>query len=224
MSFLSAALHVLAHNLSVVTAEQRYIYWLLLQDSPPNQTPTPWYSWKPDFNSNKHHWNYRKLCCIAYLNMFTVKWNRTSPLPYKYSFIMNNTDMCKSTSPFLILMVPAAPHKMEAQTWSKLWFWKQVPPLGIIEEDNAEPGGDQAGESEAQRLDSDHLSGLWPQPDHKTMVIMEWLLHSMWLGINGGDLKKPEPHYYHNNAFFVCHRMKLFMHFHVLVNGHGRYK
>lgn len=104
-----------------------------------------------------------------------------------YHFIMDNTELCKNQTPFLVLMVPVAPHNVEArnairQTWAN----KSVVQgevvltlfmLGLAGKDDAEQMHKLITEENLQHRDliqSDFLD-TYLNLTIKTMVIMDWL-------------------------------------------------
>lgn len=106
--------------------------------------------------------------------------------PRNYRFIMD-TDACKSRTLFLVLMVPVAPHNLEAreairQTWGRR---SQVQGeevqtlfmLGITEGDGAEQIQETIGQENEKHGDLIQSSFLdsYLNLTIKTMVIMEWL-------------------------------------------------
>ncbi|XP_070687614.1 beta-1,3-galactosyltransferase 2-like [Pempheris klunzingeri] len=107
--------------------------------------------------------------------------------PYEYRFVINQPNACEQQKPFLVLMVPVAPHNREHRdairgTWGgeslvrgkavKLFFL-----LGLHAGDGAERLQEQLlRESEEHRdlLQSDFLD-CYKNLTIKTMVMLEWL-------------------------------------------------
>lgn len=104
-----------------------------------------------------------------------------------YHFIMDNTEVCNNKTPFLVLMIPVAPHNVEArnairQTWGN----KSVVQgeevltlfmLGLSSRDNHEQTQKMLEEENLQHHDliqSDFLD-TYLNLTIKTMVIMDWL-------------------------------------------------
>lgn len=107
--------------------------------------------------------------------------------PRNYRFIIDNTGACKSRTLFLVLMVPVAPHNLEAreairQTWGAqgLVQGEEVLTLfmlGITEGDQAERVQEevrQENEKHGDLIQSNFLDS-YLNLTIKTMVVMEWL-------------------------------------------------
>lgn len=104
-----------------------------------------------------------------------------------YHFIMDNTELCANKTPFLVLMVPVAPHNVEArnairQTWAN----KSVVQgkvvltlfmLGLAGEDSAEKTQKMLAEENLQHHDliQSNFLDTYLNLTIKTMVIMNWL-------------------------------------------------
>ncbi|XP_028271096.1 beta-1,3-galactosyltransferase 2-like [Parambassis ranga] len=103
--------------------------------------------------------------------------------PRNYHFIMDNTEVCKSKTPFLVLMVPVAPHNVVArdairQTWGKenLVQGEAVITLfllGISGTADVEKLK-QENEQHHDLIQSDFID-TYLNLTIKTMVIMDWL-------------------------------------------------
>uniref|UniRef100_A0A3Q0S4E6 Hexosyltransferase n=1 Tax=Amphilophus citrinellus TaxID=61819 RepID=A0A3Q0S4E6_AMPCI len=103
--------------------------------------------------------------------------------PRNYQFIMDNTEICKNTIPFLVLMVPVAPDNMEArdairQTWAKesMVQGEVVVTLFLL----GVSGGNDVEKLKQENLQHhDLIQSNFIDSYHnltiKTMVIMDWL-------------------------------------------------
>lgn len=107
--------------------------------------------------------------------------------PGNYHFIMDNPEVCKTNTPFLVLMVPVAPNNREArdairQTWGNdtVVHGKVVLTLFML----GLPGGADAGQQK-EKLNQENLEhhdliqsdfmDTYLNLTIKTMVIMDWL-------------------------------------------------
>ncbi|GAA6221680.1 beta-1,3-galactosyltransferase 2-like [Lates japonicus] len=107
--------------------------------------------------------------------------------PRNYHFIMDNTEVCKTNTPFLVLMVPVAPNNREArdairQTWGNdsVVQGEVVLTLFML----GLPGGADAGQQQ-EKLNQENLEhhdliqsdfmDTYLNLTIKTMVIMDWL-------------------------------------------------
>ncbi|XP_059193392.1 beta-1,3-galactosyltransferase 2-like [Centropristis striata] len=120
-----------------------------------------------------------------------VQWEDPGPYhvayPRNYKFIMDDTPTCKSTTPFLVLMVPVAPHNVEARdiirkTWGseKLVLGKLVETVFVL----GLPGGAHADKLqvklEVENLEYHDMIQANFQDSYrnltiKTMMMLEWL-------------------------------------------------
>ncbi|XP_051978307.1 beta-1,3-galactosyltransferase 2-like [Xyrauchen texanus] len=108
--------------------------------------------------------------------------------PCNYNFILDELDKCRQQNPFLVLMVPVAPHELEARnairsTWGKenTVQGKTVMTLFLV----GLPGGADTGKAQQQlqeesRQHRDLLQSNFVDSYFnltlKTMVIMDWLV------------------------------------------------
>lgn len=108
--------------------------------------------------------------------------------PHQYNFILDEPNRCRDESPFLVLMIPVAPHNREARdiirnTWSKeITVLGQVVShyflLGLSKE---EDGAGQLKEQVLQESQSHHdilqsnFLDSYNNLTIKTMVMFEWL-------------------------------------------------
>uniref|UniRef100_A0A3Q2DTL1 Hexosyltransferase n=1 Tax=Cyprinodon variegatus TaxID=28743 RepID=A0A3Q2DTL1_CYPVA len=119
------------------------------------------------------------------------KWEDPGPYhvayPRNYRFIMDDTPTCKTTSPFLILMVPVAPANVASRdtirrTWGseKLVLGQQIETVFIV----GLPGGKAAKQlqdelREENKQHHDLIQSNFQDSYHnltiKTMVMLEWL-------------------------------------------------
>lgn len=119
------------------------------------------------------------------------KWENPGPYhvayPRNYRFIMDDSKTCKTTNPFLTLMVPVAPADVEARyTIRRTWGGKKII-LGQLVETIfivGLPGGNDASqqqerlkrESEQYRdLIQSNFQDSYRNLTIKTMVMLEWL-------------------------------------------------
>ncbi|KAM9363499.1 beta-1,3-galactosyltransferase 1-like [Symphorus nematophorus] len=104
-----------------------------------------------------------------------------------YRFIMDNTEVCKTKTPFLVLMVPVAPHNVEArnairQTWGNSSSVKgevvlTLFMLGLSGGDEFEQTQVKLKEENLQHHDliQSNFMDTYLNLTIKTMVIMDWL-------------------------------------------------
>lgn len=104
-----------------------------------------------------------------------------------YHFIMDDTKLCKNQTPFLVLMVPVAPHNAEArnairQTWGNRSVVQgevvlTLFMLGLASEDVAEPMHKMLTEENLKHRDliQSNFLDTYLNLTIKTMVIMDWL-------------------------------------------------
>ncbi|XP_047434812.1 beta-1,3-galactosyltransferase 2-like [Mugil cephalus] len=107
--------------------------------------------------------------------------------PRNYTFVMDDTPTCKTTTPFLILMVPVAPSNVESrnairETWGseKLVLGQLVETvfiLGLPRGDNAEQQQERLKEENQQHHDliQSNFQDSYRNLTIKTMVMLEWL-------------------------------------------------
>lgn len=107
--------------------------------------------------------------------------------PRNYRFIIDNTDACKSRTPFLVLVVPVAPQNLEAreairQTWGKQRVVQgedvhTLFMLGITERDHAEQVKEEIKQENLKYGDliQSNFLDSYLNLTIKTMVIMDWL-------------------------------------------------
>ncbi|CAF90062.1 unnamed protein product, partial [Tetraodon nigroviridis] len=107
--------------------------------------------------------------------------------PRNYRFIIDNTDACKSRTPLLVLLVPVAPHNLEArqairQTWGNqsVVQGEEVHTLfmlGITEGDGAEQVQEEIKQENLKYGDliQSNFLDSYINLTIKTMVIMDWL-------------------------------------------------
>lgn len=107
--------------------------------------------------------------------------------PRNYRFIIDNTDTCKSRTLFLVLVVPVAPHNLEAreairQTWGSQTVVQgeevhTLFMLGITEGDNAEQVQEDVKQESLKHGDliQSNFLDSYLNLTIKTMVIMDWL-------------------------------------------------
>ncbi|XP_059184607.1 beta-1,3-galactosyltransferase 2-like [Centropristis striata] len=120
-----------------------------------------------------------------------VQWEDPGPYhvayPRNYKFIMDDTPTCKSTTPFLVLMVPVAPHNVKARdiirkTWGseKLVLGKLVETVFVL----GLPGGAHADQQQlklqVENLEYHDMIQANFQDSYrnltiKTMMMVEWL-------------------------------------------------
>ncbi|XP_015821449.1 beta-1,3-galactosyltransferase 1 [Nothobranchius furzeri] len=103
--------------------------------------------------------------------------------PRNYQFVMDNRDVCKSRTPFLVLMVPVAPHNVAArdairQTWGKESVVQgevvlTLFMLGLSNDADAEKIK-QENEQHHDLIQSSFMD-TYLNLTIKTMVIMDWL-------------------------------------------------
>ncbi|XP_038555898.1 beta-1,3-galactosyltransferase 2-like isoform X1 [Micropterus salmoides] len=110
------------------------------------------------------------------------------PYPHQYHFILDEPNRCQQESPFLVLMIPVAPHNREARdiirsTWGKeIRVLGQVIShyflLGLSKEEHEKKPLEEEILKESQRhhdiLQSDFLDS-YRNLTIKTMVMFEWL-------------------------------------------------
>ncbi|XP_016517287.1 beta-1,3-galactosyltransferase 2-like [Poecilia formosa] len=119
------------------------------------------------------------------------KWEDPGPYhvayPQNYRFVMDNSPTCKTTTPFLILMVPVAPSNLEGRdairrTWGgkKMVLGQLVETVFIV----GLPGGVDANQEQARvKQESEQYRDLiqsnfqdsYRNLTIKTMVMLEWL-------------------------------------------------
>lgn len=107
--------------------------------------------------------------------------------PRNYRFIIDNTDACKSKTPFLVLVVPVAPQNLEAreairQTWGNQSVVqgeevRTLFMLGITEGERAEQVQEEMKQENLKHGDliQSNFLDSYLNLTIKTMVIMDWL-------------------------------------------------
>lgn len=167
----------------------------------PGSTTSNWTSWtyrkffsqrnrSNSYPPYRAHWKISKT-----LNRIDEPQQTTAPpgmeyhqaYPRNYHFIMDDADVCASRKPFLVLMVPVAPHNVEArdairQTWanSSLVRGEVVLTLFLL---GLPSGGDvQQQQEKLKRENQQHLDLIqsnfvdtYLNLTIKTLVIMDWL-------------------------------------------------
>nr|XP_046262888.1 beta-1,3-galactosyltransferase 2-like [Scatophagus argus] len=108
--------------------------------------------------------------------------------PHQYHFVLDEPNRCREESPFLVIIIPVAPHNREARDVIRNTWGKEMTVLGQVvrsyfllglstEKDEAEPLQEQVLQ-ESQRyhdiLQSDFLDS-YNNLTIKTMVMFEWL-------------------------------------------------
>ncbi|KAM9357234.1 beta-1,3-galactosyltransferase 2-like [Symphorus nematophorus] len=108
--------------------------------------------------------------------------------PHQYQFILDEPDRCRRESPFLVLMIPVAPHNREARDTIRNTWSKEVTVLGQVvshyfllglstEEAGNGPHQEQVlqeSQSHHDILQSNFLDS-YNNLTIKTMVMFEWL-------------------------------------------------
>uniref|UniRef100_A0A673CQ77 Hexosyltransferase n=1 Tax=Sphaeramia orbicularis TaxID=375764 RepID=A0A673CQ77_9TELE len=108
--------------------------------------------------------------------------------PYNSRFLLDEPDRCRQESPFLVLMIPVAPHNKEARDAIRKTWGKETMVLGRVvshyfllgrtkEEDSSDPLEQEILEESQQHhdlLQSDFLD-CYKNLTIKTMVMFKWL-------------------------------------------------
>lgn len=107
--------------------------------------------------------------------------------PHKYRFILDEPDRCRQESPYLVLMIPVAPHNKAARDAIRKTWGKETTVLGQVvshyfllgrtKEDSSDPLGQEILQESQQHhdlLQSDFLD-CYKNLTIKTMVMFEWL-------------------------------------------------
>ncbi|XP_070818267.1 beta-1,3-galactosyltransferase 2-like [Chaetodon trifascialis] len=108
--------------------------------------------------------------------------------PNHYHFTLDEPDRCQQESPFLVLMIPVAPHNREARDTIRNTWGKEMMVLGQVvscyfllgqskEEGGTEPFKEQVFQ-ESQRHHDILQSNFWDSYNNltiKTMIMFEWL-------------------------------------------------
>ncbi|XP_044062122.1 beta-1,3-galactosyltransferase 2-like, partial [Siniperca chuatsi] len=105
--------------------------------------------------------------------------------PHQYRFILDEPNRCWQESPFLVLMIPVAPHNREARDIIHNTWVKETTVLDRVvshyfllglskEKDGTEPLVEQESQTHHDILQSDFLDS-YSNLTIKTMVMFEWL-------------------------------------------------
>ncbi|XP_032366797.1 beta-1,3-galactosyltransferase 2 isoform X2 [Etheostoma spectabile] len=134
----------------------------------------------------------RRWLCFWILSLVMFSPDPTSEYfvayPHRYGFVLDELHRCRQESPFLVLMIPVAPHNREARDVIRNTWGKETTVLGRVvshyfllglskEEDGTETIKEQVlQESQTHHdiLQSDFLDS-YNNLTIKTMVMFEWL-------------------------------------------------
>ncbi|XP_018537987.1 beta-1,3-galactosyltransferase 2 isoform X2 [Lates calcarifer] len=159
----------------------RIFNWTSKVNAPPSYYVHP----KHRVKQNEIHENMQPLSILPTVAPSGTQYHQG--YPRNYHFIMDNPEVCKTNTPFLVLMVPVAPNNREArdairQTWGKdtVVQGEVVLTLFML----GLPGGADAGQQK-EKLNQENLEhhdliqsdfmDTYLNLTIKTMVIMDWL-------------------------------------------------
>ncbi|XP_073342559.1 beta-1,3-galactosyltransferase 1-like [Pagrus major] len=135
------------------------------------------------FHSNRVMFRYNHLHKISPADPPSSKY--FVAYPHHYNFILDEPNRCWQESPFLVLMIPVAPHNREARDTIRNTWGKEVSVLGRVvshyfllglskEEDDTELLKEQESQRHHDILQSNFLDS-YNNLTIKTMVMFEWL-------------------------------------------------